>query len=84
MDLNNRQTGKDASKPRTLGLLGHSEQMAVDRTIILYQLEQVHMIYHNFKNIYTHPLFICGETTRKEEARLDGQCAQLRSKKIFS
>ena len=24
MDLNNRRTGKDAPKPRTLGLLGHS------------------------------------------------------------
>ena len=25
MDLNNRQTGKHATKPRALGLLGHSE-----------------------------------------------------------
>ena len=25
MDLNNRRTGKDATKPRALGLLGHSE-----------------------------------------------------------
>ena len=24
MNLNNRRTGKDATKPRTLGLLGHS------------------------------------------------------------
>ena len=24
MDLNNRRTGKDATKPRALGLLGHS------------------------------------------------------------
>ena len=27
MDLNNRRTGKDATKPRALGLLGHSEHM---------------------------------------------------------
>ena len=26
MDLNNRRTGKDATKPRALGLLGHSVQ----------------------------------------------------------
>ena len=25
MDLNNRRTGKDATKPRALGLLGHSD-----------------------------------------------------------
>ena len=25
MDLNNRRTGKGASKPRKLGLLGHSD-----------------------------------------------------------
>ena len=25
MDLNNRRTGKDPTKPRTLGILGHSE-----------------------------------------------------------
>ena len=25
MDLNNRRTGKDATKPRALGLLGQSE-----------------------------------------------------------
>ena len=30
MDLNNRRTGKHATKPRALGLLGHSE---VDCTI---------------------------------------------------
>ena len=27
MDINNRQTGKDATKPRSLGLLVHSEEV---------------------------------------------------------
>ena len=44
MDLNNRQTGKDATKPRTLGLLGHSEVHVYVRevyVIMLYKLWHV-------------------------------------------
>ena len=37
MDLNNRRTGKHATKPRALGLLGHSVSIAIvisgDRTV---------------------------------------------------
>ena len=36
MDLNNRRTGKDASKPPTLGLLGHSE-IVLKKIETLYQ-----------------------------------------------
>ena len=30
MDLNNRRTGKDATKPPALGLLGHSVKACID------------------------------------------------------
>ena len=36
MDLNNRRTGKDASKPRTLGLLGHSDVHIINITHLPY------------------------------------------------
>ena len=37
MDLNNRRTGKDTTKPRALGLLGHSE--------FRFQLKEKNMSY---------------------------------------
>ena len=39
MDLNNRRTGKDATKPRALGLLGHSDTV---RNVIVNLLRCVH------------------------------------------
>ena len=38
MDLNNRQTGKDATKPRALGLLGHSD---ITQKITVLKQEQI-------------------------------------------
>ena len=42
MDLNNRRTGEDATKPRTLGLLGHS---VIGHGILLYNFHKYCMIY---------------------------------------
>ena len=42
MDLNNRRTGKDATKHRALGLLGHSESCALriaPFTTTVFQIE---------------------------------------------
>ena len=39
MDLNNRRTGKDAAKPRALGLLGHSVNLTNDKS-------QIYISYH--------------------------------------
>ena len=36
MDLNNRRTGKDATKPRALGLLGHCGVVGGAQTRIVY------------------------------------------------
>ena len=43
--LNNRRTGKDATKPRTLGLLGHSELTRFKQFILnIYTLGDVKVI----------------------------------------
>ena len=42
MDLNNRRTGKHATKPRALGLLGHS--------VLVFNI----IIASNAKDILTH------------------------------
>ena len=42
MDLNNRRTGKDATKPRALGLLGHSDTVTltfIDNNFVKYDAD---------------------------------------------
>ena len=47
MDLNNRRTGEHATKPRTLGLFGHSVK---GHGILLYN-------FHKYCMIYRLPMF---------------------------
>ena len=46
MDLNNRRTGKDRTKPRALGLLGHSDLMAFHSGIRDMEGKQYNLLYN--------------------------------------
>ena len=41
MDLNNRRIGKDATKPRALGLLGHSA--CTGKVVFLKNIQTIHV-----------------------------------------
>ena len=74
MDLNNRRTGKHATKPRALGLLGHSEwgrkekdpdqltilsiSMSRLMTIFIVDLPRFLIFLEGFRDLWIHVLFI--------------------------